>query len=45
METKQRRLFNGLALVIVQATGKKENIRINISSENIKCGESIVKVR
>ncbi|WP_294081982.1 DUF4982 domain-containing protein [Proteiniphilum sp. UBA5384] len=45
METRQRTLFNGLALVIVQATGEKEDIKINITSDNIKGDELKVNVR
>lgn len=45
MGTKHRTLFNGLALVIVQSTSKKENIKINISSESIKGCDLIVNVK
>ena len=36
MKSKQRNAFNGLALAVIQATGKAGNIRITAASSGLK---------
>ncbi len=44
MQLKDRKLFNGLALVIVQATGKAGRIEITVSGEGLKPATAVVDV-
>jgi beta-galactosidase len=45
MKSKQRNAFNGLALAVIQSTGKSGNIRITATSEGIKGSETIIVTR